>query len=129
MPNTKERKREYDKKNYLNLDYFNNKIFDDYSLSFIEKLFQKVGDDNYYRAMYYLQGKVHLPNLLNRLDRMSMAASVEARVPFLDYELVEFVSRMPLKYKNRWNNQFARLKSILLNSEVISENMTPQNIF
>ena len=112
---------EHDKKNYLNLDYFNNKFFDDYSLSYIEKLFQKVTDNNYYRAMYYLQGKIHLPNLLNRLDRMSMAASVEARVPFLDCELVEFVSRMPIKYKNRWKNKLSRFQSIFSNSEIISE--------
>ncbi|SVE29922.1 uncharacterized protein METZ01_LOCUS482776 [marine metagenome] len=71
--------------------------------------------------MYYIQGKIHLPNLLNRLDRMSMAASVEARVPFLDYELVEFVSRMPIKYKNRWKNRFSKFKSIFYSSENISE--------
>jgi asparagine synthase (glutamine-hydrolysing) len=113
---------ENDKIFYLDLDYFDNKLFDNYSLSYINELFNKVNDGrDYYQAMYYLQGKIHLPNLLNRLDRMSMAASVEARVPFLDYELVEFVSRMPIKYKNRWKNNLSKLKSVFLNSEKISE--------
>lgn len=34
-------------------------------------------------------------------DKMSMAASVETRVPFLDLDLVEFASRIPAKYKQR----------------------------
>lgn len=35
-------------------------------------------------------------NLLARVDRMSMAASVEARVPFLDHRLVEMAMRIPV---------------------------------
>jgi asparagine synthase (glutamine-hydrolysing) len=34
--------------------------------------------------------------LLMRIDKMTMAASVEARAPFLDYRLVEFAARLPL---------------------------------
>jgi asparagine synthase (glutamine-hydrolysing) len=34
-------------------------------------------------------------------DKMSMAAGVEVRVPFLDLDLVEFASRIPPKYKQR----------------------------
>ena len=34
-------------------------------------------------------------------DRMSMAAGVEVRVPFLDQELVEMASRIPVRYKQR----------------------------
>jgi len=36
---------------------------------------------------------------LNYTDKMSMAAGVEVRVPFLDIDLVDFVSRIPNKYK------------------------------
>ena len=62
-----------------------------------------------------------MPNLLNRLDRMTMAASVEARVPFLDVNLVEFASRLPTKYKLRWKNYFYKIISNFYNSETISE--------
>jgi asparagine synthase (glutamine-hydrolysing) len=34
-------------------------------------------------------------------DQMSMAASIESRVPFLDHELVEFAARMPERMKVR----------------------------
>ena len=34
-------------------------------------------------------------------DNMSMAASIESRVPFLDHELVEFAARIPSRYNVR----------------------------
>ena len=44
--------------------------------------------------------EVRLPELLlMRIDRFSMANSVEARVPFLDPALVDYVYRLPLEYK------------------------------
>lgn len=112
---------EEDKKNLLNLERFEGRLFDDYSLNYITELFGKNGNESYYRIMNYVFGKIHLPNLLNRLDRMTMAASVEARVPFLDYELVEFISRMPSHYKLRWNSLYDRFKALFSNSEIISE--------
>jgi asparagine synthase (glutamine-hydrolysing) len=43
---------------------------------------------------------LRLPELLlMRIDRFSMANSVEARVPFLDPELIEFVYRLPISHK------------------------------
>src|SRR6266516_5568182 len=38
-------------------------------------------------------------DVLTKMDKMSMAASVEARVPFLDHRLVEFVASLPLAVK------------------------------
>lgn len=44
--------------------------------------------------------EVRLPELLlMRIDRFSMANSVEARVPFLDPALVDYVYRLPLQHK------------------------------
>src|SRR5262249_48150209 len=42
-----------------------------------------------------------LSPLLRRLDRMSMAASVECRVPFLDHRLIKKVINLPLSYRLR----------------------------
>lgn len=43
---------------------------------------------------------LYLPDdLLTLTDRISMAHSLEVRVPFLDHELVEFVARMPAAFK------------------------------
>jgi len=48
------------------------------------------------RRMLYFDQTSWLPdNLLERGDRMTMAASIESRVPFLDHELAQFVSTLP----------------------------------
>lgn len=50
----------------------------------------------------YLEMKVRLPeHLLMRVDKLTMAHSIEARVPFLDHDLVEFATRLPASYKLR----------------------------
>jgi len=40
-------------------------------------------------------------NLLERGDKMTMAASIEARMPFMDHELAEFVATLPDKFRVR----------------------------
>jgi asparagine synthase (glutamine-hydrolysing) len=47
------------------------------------------------RILYFDQTSWLPDNLLERGDRMTMAASIESRVPFLDHELVDFVSSLP----------------------------------
>ena len=43
--------------------------------------------------------KTYLHELLMKQDQMSMAASIESRVPFLDHKLVEFAAALPVKMK------------------------------
>lgn len=45
--------------------------------------------------------QTYLVELLMKQDQMSMAASIESRVPFLDHEFVEHVAVMPSRYKLR----------------------------
>ncbi|MBV1871154.1 MAG: asparagine synthase (glutamine-hydrolyzing) [Gammaproteobacteria bacterium] len=57
--------------------------------------------------MTYLDLNLRLPELLlMRVDKMSMACGLEARVPFLDHKFVEYSMGIPprLKYKN-WRNK------------------------
>jgi asparagine synthase (glutamine-hydrolysing) len=51
------------------------------------------------RVLYYDQTSWLPDNLLERGDRMTMAASIEARVPFLDHKLAEFVSTLPDEWR------------------------------
>jgi asparagine synthase (glutamine-hydrolysing) len=51
--------------------------------------------------LLYLDIKTYLVELLMKQDQMSMAASIESRVPFLDHKLVEFAARVPARYKTR----------------------------
>jgi len=51
------------------------------------------------RALYVDFGSYLVDNCLTKVDRMSMACSLEARVPLLDREVVEFAFRLPSRLK------------------------------
>lgn len=51
------------------------------------------------RELFYLNLRWFMVNLLNRKDRMSMANSLEVRVPFADYKIVEYAFNIPSKTK------------------------------
>lgn len=70
------------------------------------EFFDRVAPADFLNQMLYLDTKVFMPSLnLNYMDKMSMASSVEVRVPFLDREFVEFVAwNVPpsMKLKGKW---------------------------
>ena len=49
--------------------------------------------------LLYTDTKTYLVELLMKQDQMSMSASIESRVPFLDHTLVEFAARLPHRLK------------------------------
>jgi len=50
----------------------------------------------------YMEMKLRLPeHLLMRVDKLTMAHAIEARVPFLDHDVVEFAAKLPARYKLR----------------------------
>jgi asparagine synthase (glutamine-hydrolysing) len=51
--------------------------------------------------LLYADLKTYLVELLMKQDQMSMAASIESRVPFLDHHLVEFAAQLPPRMKLR----------------------------
>jgi asparagine synthase (glutamine-hydrolysing) len=55
--------------------------------------------------MLYIDTRANLPDdLLMVNDKMSMANSIESRVPYLDTRLVEFVESLPVHFKLRWGH-------------------------
>lgn len=74
--------------------------------------------------MTYLDLKIRLPELiLMRIDKMTMANSLEARVPFLDHHLVQKTIDLPKNIKIKKNNLKVLLKDIikgLLPNEIIN---------
>ncbi len=63
------------------------------------------------KQMLYLELKQRLPELLlMRADKMAMAASIEAREPFLDHHLVEFMLNAPAALKFKGNTTKYLLK-------------------
>ena len=68
----------------------------------LDRLLQTKPDADVLERMIYQELKLRLPELLlMRVDKMTMATSVEARVPFLDHKLVEFAMAIPRKTKYR----------------------------
>ena len=55
------------------------------------------------REISYLNIVWFMSNLLDRKDRMSMAAGLEVRVPFCDHRLVDYVWNIPWSMKNKDN--------------------------
>jgi asparagine synthase (glutamine-hydrolysing) len=86
---------------------FRNRYLKDYtSWKRIENLYNKFLNKNTEKSienwMSYLDLKLRLPELLlMRVDKMSMAVSLEARVPFLDHKFVEFSLSIPSKYRRK----------------------------
>lgn len=71
-----------------------------------QRPFQTADDQSPLRKILYFDQTSWLPdNLLERGDRMTMAASIEARMPFMDHELAAFVSRLPDSWRIRRGEQ------------------------
>jgi asparagine synthase (glutamine-hydrolysing) len=70
--------------------------------AFIEELFTRSRDWDPLSRMLYFDTKTWLvDDLLIKADRMSMATSIELRVPFLDHRLVEYAATVPSRHKIR----------------------------
>lgn len=62
----------------------------------------RVGTNEPLDTLLYIDSKSYLPgDILTKVDRMSMAVSLEARAPLLDHKLIEFVTRIPASLKMR----------------------------
>jgi asparagine synthase (glutamine-hydrolysing) len=65
------------------------------------RIFENAPVAGFLNQLAYADLKTHLVSLLMRQDKMSMAAAIETRVPFLDHELVEFAFSLPESFKVR----------------------------
>jgi asparagine synthase (glutamine-hydrolysing) len=80
-------------------------------------------DEDWLSAMQHLDLERYLPlDILTKVDRMSMANSIEARVPLLDHKLVEFALTIPPEFrlrKGETKSIFKRAMRGILPDEVI----------
>jgi len=67
----------------------------------LRRVLARVKDLSLLDGLLYADIKTYLHELLMKQDQMSMATSIESRVPFLDHKLVEFTARMPDRMKLR----------------------------
>lgn len=84
------------------------KITESYKpLNYIEKLLKRVGmnpvclkNEDILNPLLYLETRILLDgNNLIKTDRMGMGNSIEGRMPFLDYRLVEYAMQLPSSFK------------------------------
>ena len=71
--------------------------------------------------MLYADQKTYLTELLMKQDQMSMATSIESRVPFLDHTFVEFAATVPDHFKIRSGTQKYILKKAV-------EDLVPKDV-
>ncbi len=88
----------------------------------MRKLLESIPQDGDGKRFLAFDQDYFLPdNILTKVDRMSMAHSLEVRPPFLDHRIVEFAGRLPLSHCI----QGSRLKVVL--RELMGDKL-PQNI-
>jgi asparagine synthase (glutamine-hydrolysing) len=80
----------------------------------MHRYFDSADADSLLNRMLYADVKTYLQELLMKQDQMSMAASIESRVPFLDHKLVEFTARLPerLKLRRGWTTKYILRRSM-----------------
>lgn len=80
------------------------------------------------REIAYLNIKWFMTTLLERMDRMSMYNSLEARVPFADHRIIEYLWNVPwnMKYKNNVEKSLLReATKDLLPKELLNRKKSP----
>lgn len=97
-------------------EIFDQKIINEFS--------DKTNEENVFRFFH----KYHVKGLLQRVDMTTMQTSVEARVPFLDHNLIEFAySKIPYNLKLKWKSNESKLKAKTISSKNYSEELdTPK---
>jgi len=85
-------------------------VFDHY-----EEWFDRFRNCSTFDAYMQIHARINLEGLLFRVDSSTMAASVEARVPFTDHRIAEYVFGLPDRYKIDWRDESARAAARELN--------------
>lgn len=101
----------------LKIKYYHNDFYPrktTYLEDTFSSYFDRVKDCDPLMQMLYVDTKTWLvDDLLIKADKMTMAASVELRVPFLDYRLVEAAAKLPSSFKIAKGEGKLMLKKIM----------------
>ncbi|PCI70717.1 MAG: asparagine synthase (glutamine-hydrolyzing) [Gammaproteobacteria bacterium] len=105
---------ENSQKNKLYSKKFSEYVKNNNNQAKLKQFYDYTKNDDLQTKMQYLDLKTWLvDDLLIKADRMSMAASLELRVPFLDHRFIEFSATMPSKYRFKgYENKYILKKAM-----------------
>ncbi len=85
-----------------------------YAARLFQQLIAELPSEDPLERLLYLDSKTYLPgDILTKVDRMSMAVSLEARAPLLDHKLIEFVTSIPASLKLAgWETKYLLKKAV-----------------
>jgi asparagine synthase (glutamine-hydrolysing) len=117
------------KRSMLQEDCWNELQNDEGVLSFYGDLFSRFKACSTFDQHMHVHARINLEGLLFRVDSSTMAASVEARVPYTDHRLVEFLFHLPDRYKIDWASPRAAQEAERLNvAEIDRKNLVESKI-
>nr|WP_330373227.1 asparagine synthase (glutamine-hydrolyzing) [Kineothrix alysoides] len=85
---------------YLNMDEYVSEVYEK-SVAETPRLAEDSAEEARRREIAYLNQKWFMQTLLDRMDRASMYSGLEARVPFADHRIIEYVWNIPWDMKCR----------------------------
>lgn len=94
----------------------------DYRDEFDHEIQQQFAEHNNEENIFRFFHQYHVKGLLQRVDMTTMQTSVEARVPFLDHNLIEFAyQKIPYELKLKWVDQKSQQLAKTQTAEIYSE--------
>ncbi|MHC4270566.1 MAG: asparagine synthase (glutamine-hydrolyzing), partial [Planctomycetota bacterium] len=108
-------------------EYRKNELYTGDFINSIEKrplnYLSNISDRDLQTRYLFFDSKAYLPDdILVKVDKASMARSLEARIPILDYRLIEYAATIPPYKKIQGNNQKVIFKKAL-------KNLLPEQVF
>ena len=100
-----------DSDSVVNDDFFNKTHQHDPYRNYLDH-YDTFSESDTISRMLYTDTKTYLEELLMKQDKMSMATSIESRVPFLDHNLVEYAATLPSSMKVKLGS----LKDVIKNA-------------
>lgn len=101
----------------------------DYVSKNYEDIIKEIPEDSdEFKKLFYINMIMFMPTLLERKDRMTMMASLEARVPFADTKLIEYLWNVPWEYKFYHNKEKGLLREAfkdILPNEIFDRKKNP----
>lgn len=112
---------------YLKMDDYVKQTYDA-SIAEVPKLDGENAEEARRREISYLNLRWFMQTLLNRMDRTSMYSGLEARVPFADHRIIEYLFNVPWEMKARGGVAKALLREAgrgLLPDEILFRRKSP----